>query len=96
MEDRELRDCIYNKRWILTCHYDMNRVKLLRNIIPCSGSLIGGVKPFMAFVEMLITYPEWLTAGDMDMTRATLITFCIPNSWIVAGMFTEWTVILGS
>jgi hypothetical protein len=59
MEDRILRDCPYNKQWILSCHYDVNRYLLLGNTIACSGSLIGGAEPFRIFSEMLITHTEW-------------------------------------
>jgi hypothetical protein len=59
MEDKPLRDCPYNKQWILACHYDVNRFQLLGQTIACSGSLIGGAQPFRKFTEMLVTHPEW-------------------------------------
>jgi hypothetical protein len=59
MEDKPLRDCPYNKQWILACHYDVNRYQLLGQTIACSGSLIGGAQAFREFTEMLVTHPEW-------------------------------------
>ncbi|OHT03127.1 hypothetical protein TRFO_06775 [Tritrichomonas foetus] len=59
MEDKTLRECPYNKQWVLACHYDVNRYKLLGNIIACSGSLLGGAKPFLRFIEMMVTHNEW-------------------------------------
>ena len=59
MEDRSLRSCPYNKMWVLSCHFDVNRHKLLGKTIACSGSLLGGAKPFLTFLEMLVTHNEW-------------------------------------
>lgn len=59
MEDKKLRDCPYNKQWLLSCHYDVNRWKLLGQKIACSGSLIGGAELFFNFTKSLITHPEW-------------------------------------
>jgi hypothetical protein len=59
MEDRTLRDCPYNKNWLLKCHYDMNRFQTLGRTIACSGSLLGGTAPFFNFIERMVTHPEW-------------------------------------
>jgi hypothetical protein len=59
MEDKLLRDSPYNKQWLLACHYDVNRYRLVREIIACSGTLIGGAKPFLHFATLTITHPEW-------------------------------------
>jgi hypothetical protein len=59
VEDRPIRDCPYNKLWVLGHHYDINRYKLISNIIACSGSLLAGVAPFLRFAELMVTHPEW-------------------------------------
>ncbi|OHT12637.1 hypothetical protein TRFO_17453 [Tritrichomonas foetus] len=58
-EGRIIKLCPYNRQWLLSCHHDLNKKKILDNIILCSGSLIGGVKPFFEFVELLVTHKEW-------------------------------------
>lgn len=59
MEDRPIRDCPYNKQWVLACHFDMNRYALLYQTIACSGSLLGGAQSFLQFTEILVTHREW-------------------------------------
>lgn len=59
MEDRSLRSCPYNKDWVLSCHHDVNRWKLLGKTIACSGSLAGGAQAFYNFTKILITHNEW-------------------------------------
>jgi hypothetical protein len=59
MEDKPLRDSPYNKQWVLACHYDVNRYRLVGEIIACSGTLIGGARPFFTFATLMITHPEW-------------------------------------
>lgn len=59
MEDKSLRSCPYNKKWILSCHFDMDRKRMLANTIACSGSLLGGAESFFKFNEILVTHNEW-------------------------------------
>ena len=59
MEDKPLRWCPYNKKWLLSCHHDCNRWKLLSKTIACSGSLVGGAAEFLSFIEMMVTHNEW-------------------------------------
>lgn len=58
-EGRPIESCPYNKRWVFECHKNVRKNLFGLNIILCSGSLIGGVNPFLLFVEKLITHNEW-------------------------------------
>lgn len=59
MEDKPIRSCAYNKKWLLSCHYDCNRWRLLNQTIACSGSLLGSASQFLSFVEAMVTHTEW-------------------------------------
>ena len=58
LEDKMIKQCPYNKRWIKQCH-DFVPKDFYRNTIACSGSLAGGSHPFKLFIEAMITHEQW-------------------------------------
>lgn len=72
MEDRSIRSCPYNKQWLLSCHYNCNRSQILSKTIACSGSLGGGIHPFIDFVFRMITHDEWSICWDRGFDQGDL------------------------
>lgn len=58
-EGQIIKKCSYNKRWLMSCHKDAEKAKILDNMILCSGSLIGGINPFYQFTKLLVGHDAW-------------------------------------
>lgn len=62
-EEMEIGNCPYNRPWIERC-FDENVEDVMQHTVLCSGSLIGGIEPFMKFMSKMIGHPGWLRCLD--------------------------------
>lgn len=63
MEDRKIKDCPFNTRWIRQS-YNESVLRALENFtISCSGTVIGGYDQFMRYLVTMITHKPFLANG---------------------------------
>ena len=62
-EEEKVGYCPYNRVWVERC-FDENVEAVFQQAILCSGSLIGGIKPFMEFMNAMIAQPGWRRCLD--------------------------------
>ena len=63
MEDRKIKNCPFNSRWIRQS-YNESVLRALENFtISCSGTIIGGYDQFMRYLVTMITHEPFLANG---------------------------------
>lgn len=63
MEDRKIKNCPFNSRWIRQS-YNESVLRALGNFtISCSGTIIGGYDQFMRYLVTMITHEPFLANG---------------------------------
>jgi hypothetical protein len=71
-EDRPIRECFSNNRWITMCHRDADERGIREKTILCSGTLFGNVTRFVQFIEIMITHKDWLECWARNVDQGHL------------------------
>ncbi|EAX87278.1 hypothetical protein TVAG_347090 [Trichomonas vaginalis G3] len=59
VEPHAFRSCGWNLNWMKTCYGETMMNKMRNRYIICSGSIIGGVKPYLQLLDLMISQDEW-------------------------------------
>ncbi|EAY02503.1 hypothetical protein TVAG_020560 [Trichomonas vaginalis G3] len=80
-EDRPIKECIFNTKWLNSCYNNTVLEELSEKSILCSGTVIGGARQFMKLVETMVDRVGW----DDCWTKAhdqPVFTYVIYNELI--------------
>jgi hypothetical protein len=71
-EPQLIKSCGWNRAWIANCYNETVSSMIGRHFILCSGSIIGGLSPYIAFLRLMVGQPEWEKCWAASMDQAML------------------------
>lgn len=72
LEPHCIRSCGWNLAWINRCYNESVLNFMRHQYIICSGSIIGGAKPYLELLKLLVSQPEWTSCYDKSLDQAIM------------------------
>lgn len=69
LEPHAFRSCGWNLAWMKRCYGDDVTQRFRDKYIICSGSIIGGAKPYLSFLKLMINTQEWETCWEPSLDQ---------------------------
>jgi hypothetical protein len=66
------RSCGWNLGWIRKCYGDQGMREMGHTFIVCSGSIGGSARQYLAFLQLLVSQPEWQTCWGSSLDQPIL------------------------
>ena len=69
-EPVNLKSSFWTEQWITQCYGKKITKKYGNRPVSCSGVTVGGCKPFLKYLELLLTTPKWITCFGHSLDQA--------------------------
>ena len=72
LEPHCFRSCGWNLAWMKQCYGEEIMRDMMTNFIICSGSIIGGIKPYIKLLKLMINQKEWKSCWGSSLDQPIL------------------------
>jgi hypothetical protein len=72
LEPHQIRSCGWNLAWVRACYGAPVLEELRHKFIICSGSIAGGLGPYLLLLELMINQSQWRKCWEESMDQPIL------------------------